>query len=67
MSDPQPDRLKPRPRRADPLQPDRPGSGQDQTEAPDPAAADAAESADSAQRQKKQSEDALDNVSKGYD
>jgi len=29
MSDPQPDKLKPRPRRAEPLQPDKPTSGGD--------------------------------------
>jgi len=41
MSDPQPARLKPRPRRAEPLQPDVPGSG-------DSAAPTPAESADPA-------------------
>lgn len=52
----------PRPPRAEPLQPDRPGRGgeraEDTTGAPSP---------DPAEQQRRQSEDALDNVREGYD
>jgi hypothetical protein len=62
MADPQ--RLKDdHPRRAEPLQPDKPGSGK-QSEATDN---DDDASARTVQRQKEQSDAALDNVSKGYD
>lgn len=56
-------RAKPRPRRAAPLQPDRPGRGDGPLEEKkDPAKAEAA----SAKKLRKQSRDALDNVRDGY-
>lgn len=52
----------PRPRRAEPLQPDRPGRGDTTVPAEPSPPPD-----DSAKRQKQQSEDALDNTREGYD
>ncbi len=66
MSDPQPDRLKKRPTRAEPLQPDRPGSGDDQLDPADPAAQHD-EISRSAKQQKEQTDAAIKNVSEGYD
>lgn len=50
-----------RPPRAEPLQPDLPGSGDEKEETPAEGNAAADE------RQRRQSTDALDNISKGYD
>ena len=61
MSDPQPLSLKNRPKRADPLQPDRPGGGSDTTPQQDSKAADEA-----LDEQKERSETAQKNVSQGY-
>ena len=75
MSDPQPDKLKPRPPRAEPLQPDRVNSGDDQVPAPPGGSGDSGANADrpgesgaegSAQRQKDQSDAARRNTSEGY-
>lgn len=69
MSDPQPRRLKPKPRRTEPLQPDKPMSGTRQLPASDDESAALAQSAGSAaaKKQKAQSETALENVKSGYD
>lgn len=65
MTNPQPDRLKPPPRRAEPLQPDKPGSGSEQVEQ---TSEDAEQlSRESARKQKQQSDIALDNAKNGYD
>jgi hypothetical protein len=70
MSDPQDiPRRKPRPTRAEPIQPDAPtrGAGQvnDASEAPAGSTA-AVDTKDTANKQKKQSKAALDNVRDGY-
>jgi hypothetical protein len=64
MSNPQPARLKKTPPRAEPLQPDRPGSGDDQQAVQDESEA---RSKDSTAQQKRQSDTALHNVREGYD
>ena len=51
------------PPRAEPLQPDRPGRGQDRQKAP-PGVAPA--KGDAADKLKQQNEDALENVREGY-
>jgi hypothetical protein len=56
-----------KPPRAEPLQPDKPGSGDELTRAPDDAAQQGDVTRDSTRRQKQQSDDALDNVREGYD
>jgi hypothetical protein len=56
-----------KPPRAEPLQPDKPGSGDELTRAPDDAPQQGDGTRDSARRQKQQSDTALDNVRKGYD
>jgi hypothetical protein len=68
MSDPQPARLKKVPRRAEPLQPDRPGRG----DAPASKKDDETHSANttatrSARKLREQGEAARKNVSQGYD
>ena len=56
-----------KPLRAEPLQPDRPGRGDDvQSDAPDDPASPAHREEESAARQKRQSDDALENVREGY-
>lgn len=66
MSDPQPDRLKPRPKRAEPLQPDRPGRGtRSEPAGGQPPDADAQR--DSVREQKERSDTARDNNSQGFD
>jgi hypothetical protein len=60
MTDPKPATLRPRPRRAQPLQPDLPGRGQKVEDDDSPADEPAAD------QQKEQSETALDNVRDGY-
>lgn len=60
MSDPQPVPGRRVPRRAEPLQPDRPAQGND-AESP----ADGSDA--TAGKQKRQSDEALKNVSEGYD
>lgn len=60
MSDPQPDKLKKKPARAEPLQPDLPGRGN----STDPAADNADEAA--ADKQREQSETAHENTREGY-
>ncbi|MDP9043919.1 MAG: hypothetical protein M3O01_03845 [Pseudomonadota bacterium] len=66
MSDPQPTKLRKRPARAEPLQPDRPGSGDDsETATPDEPSGGAEQRA--AADAKKQADAALKNVSEGYD
>jgi hypothetical protein len=68
MSNPQPDRLKKRPRRAAPLQPDNPGSGAETIDAPDTTTpASPSTEQKSAEQLKRQSETARQNVSEGYD
>ena len=62
MSDPQPDAIKPRPPRAEPLQPDRPGSGDGSLPAGNGKPADA-----DLERARTQSETAEKNVREGYD
>ena len=64
MSDPQPDRLKPRPPRAAPLQPDKPGSGADALQTPEKSADQLAEAA--AAKQREQTQTALENTRNGY-
>jgi hypothetical protein len=56
-----------KPPRAEPLQPDKPGSGDELTRAPGDAPPEGDATRDSARRQKQQSDDALDNVREGYD
>lgn len=51
-----------KPPRADPIQPDKPGSGTSRESPPEGNDAERA-----VQRQKKQSDTALDNVREGYD
>lgn len=51
----------PRPARAEPIQPDRPGRGQEREKHTKP------QSHDTVTRQRKQSEQALENVREGYD
>jgi len=53
----------PKPPRAEPLQPDRPGRGTDRTE---PAADEAMDDTQQQQRRAEQEKAALDNVRKGY-
>lgn len=65
MSNPQPDRLKPAPRRAEPLQPDNPGQGDATLAPPEKSAEQVAEKA--AKKVKEQNETAHENVRKGYD
>lgn len=75
MSDPVPLRNEPRPRRAEPIQPDAPWRGPDRAggtdvsdgvpndapaDQPDPASTRATE------QERQRSQDALDNVSQGY-
>lgn len=76
MSDPADIPGRHKPRRAEPLQPDRPGRGDGPLKPDDPAADRAAAQHDEtkskdglsqpARQQKHQSEDALDNVRDGY-
>ncbi len=81
MSDPVPPKLKPRPKRAEPLQPDAPWSGnetagssatRDENSVPSDAPATAADAADPAlqrrrdEQQAEQREQALRNVREGY-
>ena len=57
------------PPRAEPLQPDRPGQGQDrqdQSSGDAPAKGEQAHSSESVEKLKRQSEDALANVREGY-
>ncbi len=54
----------PAPRRAEPLQPDRPGQGNTQLPEAEPSAEHAAD--DAADKQKQQTKDALENVREGY-
>ena len=54
----------PAPRRAEPLQPDRPGKGDAQLPEAEPAAEPAVD--DAAEKQKRQSRAALKNVREGY-
>jgi len=61
MSDPQPERLKPRPPRANPVQPDRPAGADEQAESPTQG-----EPAGAAERRKEQANAALENVREGY-
>ncbi|NKI92472.1 hypothetical protein [Rhizobacter sp. SG703] len=56
-----------KPPRAEPLQPDKPGSGDELTRAPGETAQNGAATRDSARRQKQQSDAALDNVRQGHD
>lgn len=72
MTDPVPLKLRPRPRRAAPLQPDRPW--RDASADGAPAAAPVPQSTkgtpddpEAVERQKKQAEAALQNVREGYD
>lgn len=62
MSDPQPDRLNKKPPRAEPLQPDRPGRGNDT----DPASADRVDE-ESIEKERERNETAHENTRKGYD
>jgi len=55
------------PRRADPIQPDRPGSSDSTGPAPDDEGRAPDRQEPSASRQAEQSKAAIDNVSKGYD
>ena len=79
MSDPVPLRNKPRPRRAEPIQPDAPWRGDDAAggdgtsdavpnDAPHDPAAGSADAVDrrAAEQEKQRSQDALDNVREGY-
>lgn len=63
MSDPVPDRLRPRPTRAAPLQPDKPGGSGKPPEA-DPSASQSDEAA--AAKQREQAQTALENTRDGY-
>ena len=65
MSNPQPARLKPRPKRAEPLQPDKPGSGSDVVPTDDAAAKKLADVA--AAKQLEQLKTARENTRDGYD
>ena len=53
------------PPRAEPLQPDRPGRG-DKELPPDDTGTSGNEGAESVERQRRQSDEALENVRKGY-
>ena len=66
MSDPQPDRLKPRPRRAQPLQPDMPGRASDSAPSPQPDS-DLDIERESLRKLKEQSDTARENNSQGFD
>jgi hypothetical protein len=72
MSDPVPSPTRRQPPRAQPLQPDRPGSGDAARPADDPAGRAPAGGnpgpggGDTARRSREQSDDALDNVREGY-
>ena len=61
MSDPQPDKLKPKPRRAEPLQPDLPGRGTSTESASDEQLDQAA-----TEKQHERNETAIENTRKGY-
>ena len=65
MSDPQPARLKPRPKRAEPLQPDKPASGTGTVSTTDPAAQKLAEAA-ADKKQLEQVKTAHENTRDGY-
>ncbi len=65
MSDPQPVRLKPRPRRAAPLQPDKPGSGDGPQQTPGQSEEELAQAA--VAKQIEQARTALENTRNGYD
>jgi len=68
MSDPQPARLKKVPRRAEPLQPDRPGRGRAAASTEDDRINSANRTATrSARKLREQGEAAHKNVSQGYD
>jgi len=64
MSDPVPVPQRRTPRRAEPMQPDQPGRGDERDDAAGSTEPSDRESAD---KLRKQSEDAVDNVSTGYD
>lgn len=64
MSDPQPVRLKRRPPRAAPIQPDKPGTGDGPQGAPEGPAEDVAQAA--VDKQREQTETALENTRDGY-
>ena len=65
MTNPQPDRLRPKPRRAEALQPDQPGQGTSKPKRPvdSPQTREKAAS----KKQKAQTDAALENVREGYD
>ena len=56
-----------KPPRAQPIQPDKPGSGDGVISPPDEASRADQTTRETARRQKRQSDDALDNVREGYD
>lgn len=64
MSDPQPDRLKPRPPRAAPLQPDQPFRDDSAEPAPQDAELERERAAEA--RRREQAQTALDNTRNGY-
>jgi len=64
MSDPHPTPGHPKPRRAEPLQPDRPARGNDTESAG--AETEEGAAAESVERRKEQSDAALSNVREGY-
>lgn len=66
MSDPQPDRLKKKPARAEPLQPDRPARGGD-TAPPGGARDEVAAAEAAAERAREQADTALKNNTQGRD
>jgi len=66
MSDPQPTSLNKKPPRAEPLQPDRPGSGDEQSDSSPEASAEEVEKR-TEERTTEQEETALKNVNQGYD
>jgi hypothetical protein len=65
MSDPQPARLRNKPRRAEPIQPDAPAKGQRSN--PQQGPRPGGESGPAAKRRKRQSDTALENVREGYE
>jgi hypothetical protein len=56
-----------RPPRAEPLQPDRPGRGDDRQPAGDNAGDASADSQEHLEKMRRQSDQAIDNTSTGYD
>jgi len=66
MKTPNPQTPKRRPPRAEPLQQDRPGAGNEQMPEGEDASAQARRQQESVKRQQEQSKDAIENTREGY-